>query len=492
MPIRSTSSALCLPKIEMRKSKTPSVKFLPRIINPVKIAETVIFSAEESVRKAGAILADNMPWMECSELNDPLKVSNYRSDQATVFLLDDTSMAFVDSEKIHKNNRDAVIALLSSNELIHRSPPSVAERKYPFTSRADLIFAVNNQEFLPDSIVTSVVRCAEDLLNIEKYSHARRYIFLIVDDEPRWFSQFLPVLYNIIGQRADVKVTRTHEETMRFLFGVEYEDQIDRESYLSQGHGDDVVCLITDVFFPQGQDLHSQAGVDLIRLMKTYYPRIPAIIASKAREAEDLNELAFILPKGDPGSIETLRTYIHDYTGIGDFLVADEEGKVIYRAKHIRELYKVVKKAEKDTAEASNLRNLLEDYGSRDSFSTWLYMHGFRELADRLRPIQSTGKEMIAVLEHHLKKEIRRIEKIPFVIDQAEIFGLPDLLEEFRRANPAKIQKLSDTDAFSNWLDLKCYPDLAKELRPIHGSGKKLRETLVELVEKWIEKDKLK
>lgn len=37
---------------------------------------------------------------------------------------------------------------------------------------------------------------------------------IIDDDEPRWFSQFLPVLYNIIGQRADVKLTRTYEETM--------------------------------------------------------------------------------------------------------------------------------------------------------------------------------------------------------------------------------------------------------------------------------------
>jgi len=472
-----------------KKSQALSAKYFPRIINPLKIAETIIFSAEESVRKAKAVLAENMPWIECKVLNDPVKVSNYSSDLATVFLFDDTSMAFIDSEKIHQNNGDAVIVLLSSNDFIHRSPPAVAEEKYPFTSRADLIFAINNNDFRPDSIVTSVVRCAEDLLNIEKYSQARRYIFLIVDDEPRWFSQFLPVLYNIIGQRADVKVTRTHEETMRFVFGVEHENQIDKENHLSHGHGDDVVCLITDVFFPKGRESRSQAGVDLIRLMKKYYPRIPAIIASKAREAEDLNGLAFILPKGDPGSIDTLRTYIHDYTGIGDFLVRDEEGNFVYRAKHIKELYDVVREAEKDTAESRNLRDLLEDYGRRDSFSTWLYMHGFRELADRLRPIHSTGKEMIAVLKHHLETEISRIEQIPFVIDRTEIFGLSDLLEELRRVDPAKIQKLSDTDAFSNWLDLKCYPDLAKELRPVHGSGEKLRTTLVDLVEKWVEKD---
>ncbi|MGD2296002.1 MAG: hypothetical protein PVF22_09200 [Candidatus Aminicenantes bacterium] len=461
-------------------------KFVPRIINPVKIARAVIFSAEESVRKAVGTLEENMPWIECSVFSDPLSVSNYQSDLATVFLLDDTSMAFVDSEKIHKNNPDAVIVLLSSNDLIHRSPPSVAEDQYPYTARADLIFAANTTEFLPDLIVTSVVRCAEDLLNIEQYSKVRRYIFLIVDDEPRWFSQFLPVLYKIIGQRADVKVTRTHEETLQFIFGVEQESEIDRINYLTQGHGDDIVCLITDVFFPKGENQKSKAGVDLIRLMNQYYPRIPTIIASKAKEAEDLKGLTYILPKGDPGSIQTLREYIHDHTGIGDFLVIDKDGKVLDRARHIRELYKIVKKAEADTSEARHLRDLLEDFGRNDSFSTWLYMHGFRDLADRLRPIQITGKEMIAVLESHLKEEIQRIEKIPLIIDGVEIFGLTDLLEELRRADPVKIQKLSDTDTFSNWFDIKCYPELAEEFRPIHGSGEKLSQTLADIVEKWI------
>jgi hypothetical protein len=467
-------------------SKKMTSSFLPRVINPVKITRAVIFSAEESIRKAEVTLAENIPWLECRVLSDPLSVSNYTSDLATVFLLDDTSMSFIDAEKIHRNNRDAVIVLLSTNELIHRSPPSVAAEKYPFTSRADLVFAVNSSDFLPERIVTSVVRCAEDLLNIETYSKARRYIFLIVDDEPRWFSEFLPVLDNIIGQRADVKVTRTYEETIQFIFGVEDDTRIDKQNYLARGHGDDIVCLITDVFFPRGRDLRSEAGVHLMGLMNTYYPRIPTIIASKAKEAEDLTELAFILPKGDPGSIETLRTYIHDYTGLGDFLVKDENGEVLYRAKHIRELYKIVKRAERETAAARSLRELLEDYGKRDSFSTWLYMHGFRELADRLRPLHITGKKMIAVLKDQLKKEIQRIEKIPLVIDEVEISSVAGLLKELKRADPVKIQKLSDTDTFSNWLELKCYPELAKELRPIHGSGEKLRQILVGIVGRWL------
>ena len=460
--------------------------FSPRIINPKKIANVILFSADEKVRKSGKVLKKEMPWINCTVLSDPISVSNFFSERATVFVLDDTSMTFVDSKKIQENNKDAVVILLSSNDQIHRSSPSVALEKFPYTGDADLIFAFNQTKYIPNHIITSVVRCAEDLLNIEHYSQERRFIFLIVDDEPRWFSQFLPALYDIIGQRADVKVTRTYEETLQFLFGVEHESDIDKNHYLNHGHGDDVVCLITDVFYPRGQEQRSHAGVDLIKLVNIYYPRIPTIIASKAKEAEDLKDMAFVLPKGDPGSIETLRDYIYDHTGIGDFLVKDKGGKELYRAKHITDMYEIIKRAQRDTTEASQLRSILENYGRKDSFSTWLYMHGFRELGDRLRPMHIFGQEMISVLKDQLKKEMLRMEKTPIIIDDTEVFDLSGLLDTLRNADPSTIQPLSDSDTFSTWLDCKSYPELAEELRPIHGSGKRLSLKIAGIVEKWI------
>jgi len=460
--------------------------FSPRIINPKKIENVIIFSADEKVRKSGKIIEKELPWINCSVLSDPLSVTDFFSEKASVFVLDDTSMTFIDSRKIHENNKDAVVILLSSNDQIHRSSPAVALEKFPYTGDADLIFAFNQTKYIPNQIITSLVRCAEDLLNIEHYSQERRFIFLIVDDEPRWFSQFLPVLYDIIGQRADVKVTRTYEETLRFLFGVENESDIDKDLYLNKGHGDDVVCLITDVFYPRGQEQRSNAGVDLIKLANTYYPRIPTIIASKAKEAEDLKDMAFVLPKGDPGSIETLRNYIYDHTGLGDFLVRDKEGKEIYRAKHITELYSIIKRAQKETTKGSQLRYILENYGQKDSFSTWLYMHGFRELGDQLRPMDITGQKMVSVLKSHLKKEIVRMEKTPLIIENVEVFDLSGLVNALQKAEPSTIQPLSDSDTFSTWLDCKSFPELAEELRPIHGSGKKLSLKLAGIVEKWI------
>jgi hypothetical protein len=472
----------------MRKQSIPKkeFQFTPRIINPVKIKNVIIFSADEQIRQTKNVLEKSMPWVTVDILSDPISAGNYQSDRAMVLILDDVALNLVDTTTVKHKNKDAVIVLLSATELIHCSPPSVAQEKLPYTAKADLVFAFNKTDCAPEKIIQSVVRSAEDLLNISKYSTVRRYIFLIVDDEPRWFSQFFPILYGIIGQRADVMLVRTYEEALKFLFGVEKESDIDDHRYISSGHGDDVVCLITDIFFPKENDLKSDAGKDLINLIQNYYPRIPIIIASKTKEAEAFKNSAFILPKGDPGSLITLRIYIQDYTGIGDFLIQDETGDVYHRVKNIQEMIRVLEEAGKSTAQAKKLREILEAYGKKDCISTWLYMHSFRELGDVLRPMRIEGKRMITVLKRHLKSEVLRMASTPLYIDHEKASNLRELLHLLQIVDPSKIQSLSNNDVFSSWLDRKGYTELAEELRPLHGTGRTLIKSLASIVEKWV------
>ena len=467
------------------KNLSREIPFIPRIINPVKIGKVVIFSAETRIRESSQILIENMPWLKTEILYTPQSVSHYKSDQATVFLFDDTALPLVDPKKIRINNPDAVVVLLSACSFIHCSPPQLAKEKFPYTAKADLVFAYNTTSLVPPLIITSVVRAAEDLINIRKSSKVQRFIFLVVDDEPRWLSQFLPVLYKIIGQRADVMITRTYEETLSFLFGVEEESRIDNRDFRSRGQGDDVVCLIADIFFPKGNNFSSDAGRDLVRLITRYYPRIPIIIASKAIEADDFKNMAFLLPKGDPGSLQKLKDYIHDYSGMGDFLICDKGGQELHRIKNIYGLYQILSAAEKNTKQGRELRETMESYGQKDKFSTLLYMHSHRELGDILRPKRSRGRQLIALLKRHLKKEILRLNSIPLTIDSVKVFNLEVLLNVLRTIPPDKIQPLSDNDIISSWLDRKGYSELAEELRPIHGSGLKLTERLAAIIEKW-------
>ena len=462
------------------------LSFKPRVIHPVKVTDVVVFSAEEAIRSSVDALRAAMPWADVRLLFDPVSVAEFKSGGASVVLLDDTALNLTDTSRLRRNNKNAVVLLLSSNEIVSCSPPSLARQRFPYTSRADLVLAVDRADLSPSKVAVAGVRLAQDRLNIRAHSPLRRFIFLLVDDEPRWFSQFLPVLYEIIGQRADVMITRTYEETMKFIFGVTDESQIDAKTFRSRGHGEDVVCLITDIFFPRGEDLASDAGRRLVELVNTYYPRYPVIVASKAREAEQLKDVAFVLPKGDPGSLERLKCHILNFTGMGDFLVCDGAGRELRRVKNIFDMYELMREAEKDTPEAAELRAVLGTYGQRDMFSTWLYMHSYRELAGRLRPLRGTGMDLVKMLKRNLEREMERMKHTPLVVGGARICDLRGLVAYLRSADPAEIQPLSDDDVFSSWLDVQGFTELAEELRPIHGDVTERRETLAARIEKWI------
>ena len=167
-------------------------------------------------------------------------------------------------------------------------------------------------------------------------------------------------------------------------------------------------------------------------------------------------------------------------------VIRGHTGREHYRIKHIRELYNIISKADRSTKKAEKLRQFLEMYGKKDYFSTWLYMHGFRNLGDELRPRRDSGQRLVTVLKRTLKREILRMKITPLVINGNEIYYLTDLLTFLHNTDPVKIQHYSDNDIFSNWLDRKGFPELAEEFRPVHGSGDKLKIRLTKIVEKWI------
>jgi hypothetical protein len=459
-------------------------RFVPRIINPFKIKDVIIFSTDETVRNAWRVLQSEMPWLQVHVLTNPAATASHRSAGEAVFIVDDVTINLADLERIRATNEDAVIVLLSFVRFVQFSPPGAARREYPYTARADLIFAVNRDEFKPDRIITAVVRAAEDHLNIRKRAEVRRFIVLIVDDEPSWPSHFLPILYGIIGQRAVVKITRTYEETLKFLFGTDREAEIP-EDCSESGQGERVVCLITDIFFPRGEEITADAGKQLIRLVNRHYPRIPIVIASKAKEAAELADKGLILPKGDPGSLETLRGYLQDRTGIGDLVIFDRGNKELYRLKDVFQILTLLTRAEGNDPDSKDLRNLLEVYGEKDKFSTWCYMHSYQALGDRLRPQHAKGQRMIRILKRLFLREILRMRCTPLVVDGTKINSLKDLLNALRQLPSEKFQKLSDDDIISSWLDHKGYSELAEALRPIHGTGEDLSRTLGAAVEKW-------
>ncbi len=458
--------------------------FVPRIINPTKISRAVICASDQALRSCDTLIQSEMPWVQTQVISNPSLLSTAKFNEPAAVILDDVAMSLVDIDSLRRTNPESVVVLLSFIALIQHAPPMIAAKEFPYTAKADLIFAVNATDFAPSRIISAVIRAAEDYLNIEKHPDIGRFIVLIVDDEPSWPSQFLPVLYRIIGQRAAIKITRTFEEVMSFMFGVEHESQLNRIGR-DAGYGDQVICLITDIFFPKMGEITSSAGQELIALTNRYLPRIPIIIASKAAETIDLAGKGYILPKGDPGSLDTLGSYIQDRTGIGDFVIFDDSGSEAYRLRDICEIYQLLSKARGQKREAVRLRSLLEAYGEKDMFSTWFYMHSMPQLADRLRPQKHHGEKMVTVLAGSLKEEMQKMCRIPLVIDKQQVYNLDGLHHALNACSPEQLEEISHDDIISSWLDQKGFSELAENLRPIHGRGLELKEKVLAIISDW-------
>ena len=432
-----------------------------RLLNPLRITE--VYACGNMLLK-DAVNALNagrdIPWADI-KLIPPTRITGEKiSDNHFVLLIDYPAAQFMDPQEFRKNNPKAIVVLLSSSAYIGSYPPGQSEKDYPYVRNADFVFYIGEGENAPTSIIPAAIRCAEDKLNIEKYSHEKRFVFLVVDDEPRWFSQFLPVLYRIIGQRADVAIARSYEQAEEFI----------RE------RGDSIVCLISDIYIPRAGSVGPH-GKELVLCAKGSFPRIPVIIASKSAEGKELESIALITPKGDPGSLEKLEQYVRDFTGMGDFLFY-EGHELKARAATLLELLNRIERLPTE---------VLEKYAKQDLFSTWFYMHGFEKLGDILRPRQDRGEVLRTVLVQSIYEALACAADESFLfhddfgnlVTSAE--SPIELAKCIETLEVGLVERYSHYDAFSAWLMRKGYVNLADDLRPLHGEGEELRKQLLDI-----------
>ena len=190
-----------------------------------------------------------------------------------------------------------------------------------------------------------------------------------------------------------------------------------------------------------------------------------------------------MLPKGDPGNLQTLHAHIQNYAGFGFFVVCDKQGNELCRLRNIREICRLVARAGEQDDAARRLEEILDGYGEKFMSSTWLYMHSYPELADRLRPMRTRGKQLISLLEKELNSAIQNLHRTPLVLGDRQVYRLSELAGVLRSLLPGSLQPILDIDVISSWLDRKGYSELAEDIRPIHGRGPL---TLAKTIADWL------
>ena len=217
---------------------------------------------------------------------------------------------------------------------------------------------------------------------------------LLAEDSFRFYSTYLPELYRILLlQNSEFIKDAYNEQQMiarkrsrpKVLLATNYTEAVE----LYQKYKNNLLGVITDL----GMIIHkgdlsetekSDAGVDIIKMVKEQTPWMPVIMQSQQVEYKALAESlgAGFIPKSSKNLLENIHDVIHSEFGFGDFIFTDPEtGMELGRAHDLYQMQKLIETVPDD---------VLEHHLSQMHLSKWLYARGLFPIAKVLRSMNSS------------------------------------------------------------------------------------------------------
>jgi len=249
-------------------------------------------------------------------------------------------------------------------------------------------------------ILLAIVKTVEDRLNADADTGLGVPVFLVVEDNVRYYSSFLPVIYTEVMNLSQAVISEGGNLLQRLmrmrarpkiLLATSYEEAWDYFTrYRANVHG-----VISDIEFPRGGEMRADAGIELARAIRDQRGDVPIALQSsnpdKAALARRLD--AGFLQKGSPEMLRQLRTYLLEHLFFGDFVFRDAEGREIDRSADLRGLVETLR-----TVPPSSLAH----HAGRNDFSRWLQARAEFGLAEALRPRRISDFDSI----EHLRREL--------------------------------------------------------------------------------------
>ncbi|HYN22631.1 MAG TPA: PEP/pyruvate-binding domain-containing protein [Thermoanaerobaculia bacterium] len=253
----------------------------------------------------------------------------------------------------------------------HTSQPSPFERAFLWQGDARILLAI--------------VKSVEDWRNVEHDTGSGGVpVILLIEDDPRRYSSFLPAMYAEILQHSQRVITEglnLSQKILRMrarpkiLLCTHYEEA--QKAF--DAYREDVLGIISDVEFPRGGRSSPSAGIDFVRMVRAAYPDIPIVLHSSKPEMEEPARRvgAGFLRKGSPHFLEDLRRILLDQFGFGDFVFKLPDGSEAGRASDLKTLEEQLSAVPAES---------ISYHGARNHFSRWLRARADFGVAHALRP----------------------------------------------------------------------------------------------------------
>jgi CheY-like chemotaxis protein len=250
-------------------------------------------------------------------------------------------------------------------------------------------------------ILPALVKLVEDRINVvHDTGELGVQAILLIEDNIRFYSSFLPVIYSELmthalrlvpeginlahklvrlQARPKILLCTTFEDAWRYF--VTYEEN--------------VLGVISDIEFPMDGVLSPDAGVRFARLVRGRQADVPVMLQSSRRENEDLARSvgASFLLKDSPTLLHDLRHFMVDHFGFGDFIFRMPDGAEVARAHDLKMLEEKLRAVPEES---------VAYHASRNHFSKWLKARTEFAVAHRLRPRKVSDFPTV----EHLRQEL--------------------------------------------------------------------------------------
>ncbi|UBM63289.1 phosphoenolpyruvate synthase [Candidatus Sulfidibacterium hydrothermale] len=269
-------------------------------------------------------------------------------------------------------------------------------------------------------LLLAIIKLIEDRMNVEHDVKAVGVqTIILVEDNIRFYSSYLPNIYKIIFQQSKAFVTEglnEHQKMLKargrpkILLATNYEEGI----HLYRKYKNNLLGVISDISYPRKGIKDPEAGLRLFKRIKKENKYMPLLLQSSDPSNEQKAKALGVgfIDKNSSSLPYELRSFIKYYFGFGDFIFKDPEtDREVGRAKNLKDLQEKIFQIPKES-----LRYHIE----RDHLSKWLRARALFSLAKLFQSFTIDDFENINEVRYFIFNAISnfRISKSRGVISQ--------------------------------------------------------------------------
>ncbi len=244
-------------------------------------------------------------------------------------------------------------------------------------SNIDFVFSwLGNTDLL-----LAIIKLIEDRMNVEHDVKAVGVqTIILVEDNIRFYSSYLPNIYKIIFKQSKAFVTEglnEHQKMLKargrpkILLATHYEEGM----HLYRKYKNNLLGVISDISYPRKGIKDPEAGLRLFKRIKKENRYMPLLLQSSDPGNEQKAKALGVgfIDKNSTSLPYELRSFIKYYFGFGDFIFKDPAtDREVGRAKNLKDLQEKIFQIPKES-----LRYHIE----RDHLSKWLRARALFSLA---------------------------------------------------------------------------------------------------------------